>query len=84
MKTLENKVALVTGASRGIGAAIASELAKNGAAVVVNYAGGKTAADSRLDERAPVERDMRNKAVDFGRKHAELQRHGAARGRSAA
>jgi len=48
MKTLENKVALVTGASRGIGAAIASELAKNGAAVVVNYAGGKTAADETV------------------------------------
>src|ERR1041385_1484454 len=48
MKTLENKVALVTGASRGIGAAIASELAKNGAAVVVNYAGGKAGADKTV------------------------------------
>jgi 3-oxoacyl-[acyl-carrier protein] reductase len=48
MKTLENKVALVTGASRGIGAAIAAELAKNGAAVIVNYAGSKTAAEETV------------------------------------
>jgi 3-oxoacyl-[acyl-carrier protein] reductase len=44
MMTLEGKSALVTGASRGIGAAIATELAARGAAVVVNYSGSAQAA----------------------------------------
>jgi 3-oxoacyl-[acyl-carrier protein] reductase len=45
-----NKTALVTGASRGIGKAIALELAKNGAKVVVNYAGSEARANEVVDE----------------------------------
>ena len=45
MSKLANKVAVVTGASKGIGADIAKSLAAEGAAVVVNYASSKEGAD---------------------------------------
>ena len=50
MARLEGKVAVVTGGSRGIGAAIARRLAKEGASVVVNYARSGEAADRLVDE----------------------------------
>jgi acetoacetyl-CoA reductase len=50
MASLKDKVAIVTGGSRGIGAAIALELAKNGAKVVINYNIRKELADKVVAE----------------------------------
>jgi len=50
MSKLKNKVAVVTGASKGIGASIAKYFAAEGAKVVVNYASSKEAADKVVKE----------------------------------
>lgn len=52
MGRLDNKIALVTGASRGIGRAIASMLAREGAAVALNYRSGEAEARAVADEIA--------------------------------
>ena len=50
IRKLDGKVAIVTGASKGIGAGIAKHLAAEGATVVVNYSSSKEGADKVVDE----------------------------------
>ncbi|ETX02220.1 MAG: 3-ketoacyl-ACP reductase [Candidatus Entotheonella factor] len=69
MKLLEGKVALVTGASRGIGRAIALDLAAHGADVVVNYANRLDAAETAC---AAI-RDMGRRALALQADVAEAE-----------
>ena len=50
MNALNNKVAIITGSSRGIGKAIATRLAKDGAAVVINYSHSADKAEAAVKE----------------------------------
>jgi short chain dehydrogenase len=59
MDRLKGKVAIVTGAAKGIGSAIAKGLAAEGAAVVVNYANSKAAAE---ETQAPLVAQERHPA----------------------
>jgi len=63
MGDFSNKVALVTGGSRGIGRAIALELGKRGATVVISYAGNEAAATETV--KALVDAGGKAKAVRF-------------------
>ena len=79
MSKLKNKVAVVTGASKGIGAAIATHFAAEGAKVVVNYASSKDGADQVVKAitdnggtAISVQGDVSNEA-DVRRLFAETQ-----------
>jgi len=80
MKKLNGKVAVVTGASKGIGAGVAKGLAAEGAAVVVNYASSKEGAAKVVAEitagggkAIAVQADV-SKAADVRRLFAETQK----------
>src|SRR5579883_2171357 len=80
MAKLQGKVAVVTGASKGIGASIAKHLAAEGAAVVVNYSSSKSDADRVVADIArdggkavAVQADVAKKA-DVARLFAETKK----------
>jgi 3-oxoacyl-[acyl-carrier protein] reductase len=80
MGKLANKVALVTGASKGIGAAIAKNFAAEGASVVVNYSSSKAGADKVVAEikakggkAVAVQGDF-SKQEDIGKVFAEVKK----------
>jgi 3-oxoacyl-[acyl-carrier protein] reductase len=73
MSKLEGKVAVVTGASKGIGASIAKHLAAEGAAVVVNYSSSKEGADRVVAEITAKGGKAIPLQADFG-KQADIKR----------
>jgi NAD(P)-dependent dehydrogenase (short-subunit alcohol dehydrogenase family) len=73
LNKLNGKVAVVTGASKGIGAAIAKHFASEGAAVVVNYASSKTGADK---VSAIVFRELKDDDGDVVSQHKVVQHAG--------
>jgi glucose 1-dehydrogenase len=76
-RRLEGRYALVTGASRGIGRAVAVRFASEGATVAVNYAGSKDAADQTLEEAQAAARAAGFPADGHRVVHADVSDQGA-------
>jgi 3-oxoacyl-[acyl-carrier protein] reductase len=70
MMSLENKVALVTGSSRGIGKTIALKLAEAGASLVINYKSNSGAAEEVVES---IKKMIENPAEGGGRKAISIQ-----------
>lgn len=81
--SLKGKKALVTGGSRGIGAAIAKRLAADGAAVAITYAGNKAAADATvaaIEDAGGTAFAFQADAADPGSQRAGVEHAAAALG----
>ena len=83
LRGMENRVAVVTGGGRGIGRAISRELARQGAAVVVNYAAHAQAAESAVIEierdggqAMAIQADVSDRTAVEAMVHAAVQRFG--------
>jgi 3-oxoacyl-[acyl-carrier protein] reductase len=78
MSKLAGKVAVVTGASKGIGAGIAKALAAVGAAVVVNYASSKSGADAVVAQAAAKHLKEGGSIINIGSNASRLTPPGSA------